>query len=427
MSFIGVVSLFFVIVAICNFQKNPYLKFFFIAVLISLIFALPTPLAKLPFLLKIPFISFAQPSRLVSLIDFCLAILAGFGLDKFLRDKQNLKKEQIISLIFLFLIIFILWGFIFLAPRFLTEFDWLSKLRIAQRNLILPSFILGNLFLLLMIKRFSSKLLNISSRGVIFNWLFVFLALSELFRFSWKFNSFSPSEWLFPSTKVIEFLKEDNSLYRFMSIDRRLFPSNFSIVYFLSTISGYDPLYLKDYALLITKMESGQEEIASFNRIIEPANYESPIVDELNVKYILSLQDLPTNKLSKVFQQGETRIYKNLNFEPRIKLLPFDEKDSLEVLEYQPNLIKLKVNSIDDKELIVADNYYPGWEATINGQKIIIEKTANNFRKIKIKKGNNFVEFIYRPKKFQYGMIVSLLGVIFLAIFLKQDKFAFKK
>ncbi|MBI3366770.1 hypothetical protein HY041_04050, partial [Candidatus Roizmanbacteria bacterium] len=53
-----------------------YGSFFFI----SIIFSLPTIFAKLPYILDIPFLSSTQPTRLLFITDFSLAILSAFGL-----------------------------------------------------------------------------------------------------------------------------------------------------------------------------------------------------------------------------------------------------------------------------------------------------------------------------------------------------------
>lgn len=415
-SFIGVIPLFLVFLAVFNFKKNNHIKFFLIFLLINLSFALPTPWAKIPYLLKIPFFDSAQPSRLIGLIDFFLAILAAFGFDRFFQKKQSIKKEEITGFTFLFLLITSLWFFIFQAANFFPEAGWLTNLKITQRNLILPTFVLGVLFLLLIIKKlFHSGTTTL--QYVVVTWLFVFLAIGELFRFGWKFNPFSSQRWIFPSTKIIEFLKQDNSLYRIMSVDRRLFPANFAIAYYLQTVSGYDPLYLKDYGFLITKLESGKEGLASFNRIIEPANYQSSLVDQLNVKYILSLQELETGKLKKVCQEGETRLYENLKVLPRVKLYPEGEEE-IKILTYKPAKIKMQVRPSIEKNLILADMFYPGWSAKINNLPVQVLKTNENFRQIKLITGNNLIEFFYQPKSFYYGLLCSFFGIITLILLL---------
>ena len=418
-SFIGVIPLFFVIYSLWNLKKNKFVCFFSLTCLFFLLLALPTPLAKLPYFLKLSFISSAQPSRILCLVDFCLAVLAAIGLNYFIILKNQTKK-LIITAVFLSAVIILLWLFCFNASLLFPEAPWLGNLEISQRNLILPTVIFGGLLALLVVKiiRLNTTLQYVIVAGGIF-----LLTIFDLFRFGWKFTPFSPPQWIFPETKTTEFLQKDNSIFRIMSTDRRLMPANFSPAYRLQTIAGYDPLYLKDYAKIITELESGEKNsIASFNRIIEPANYKSELVDKLNVKYVLALQELDSDKLEKVFQEGETRVYYNENYLPRAVLLPFFIKDEVDIVSYLPGKIVLKTRSQNPKKLTLADMNYPGWQVKINNQNSAIEKTSQNFRKIKLNEKENTIEFYYWPKIFMIGMGFSLLGFICLALFLLKKK-----
>ena len=122
----------------------------------------------------------------------------------------------------------------------------------------------------------------------------------------------SPKEYLYPITPAIKFLQDNmRENDRYMTLDRRILPPNANIVYKLKSIEGYDPIYSKNYARLITEMETGRNEVepASFGRIIRPTNYKSPVTALLGVRYMLSLSDLEEKGWAKVFQEGETKIY----------------------------------------------------------------------------------------------------------------------
>jgi uncharacterized membrane protein YfhO len=232
-------------------------------------------------------------------------------------------------------------------------------------------------------------------------------------------------EWIFPKTKTIEFLQKDKSLWRFMTVDRRVFPPNFSIVYHFPTIEGYDPLYLKKYAELITEIETGQaKDIMVFNRIIRPGNFSSELIDKLNVKYILSLSELNSPKLKKVFQEGETRVYENLKVRPRVVL----SQGMLKVSSYQPGYIVLKVKTASLAELIISEMYYPGWQAKIDNQVIKITPTPENFLSLKIPPGEHKVTCWFSPREFKLGLLLTTIGIMItvggwvLILFLKQEK-----
>jgi len=278
--YIGIVPLILAVLAILS-KAGRQLG---LAILVGLLLVLPTPLAKLPFILKLPLIAAAQPSRLIALVSFGLAILAGIGLDQYLKRKIGLKFPIVII------------GSSLLA-LWLMAFD--SGSVISQRNLILPSIIFI-IFITIILLPFRAKA-----------YLLLLVAAADLLRFAQKFTPFSPKEYFYPQTQTIQFLQENLGDWRYMTTDRRLFPPNVGIIYGLKTIEGYDPLYLLSYARLITQMEGGTG-IASFNRIIRPTNLNSPILNQLAVKYILSLSDIDKLQFKLVFQEGQTRVYENL-------------------------------------------------------------------------------------------------------------------
>jgi len=48
-----------------------------------------------------------------------------------------------------------------------------------------------------------------------------------------------------------------------------------------------------------------------FNRIITPQIYHDPTINSLSVKYVLSLTQIEDEGYEKVFEENETKIYRN--------------------------------------------------------------------------------------------------------------------
>lgn len=400
--FIGFIPFLMVILSLFNFKKNKQIKFFAISALIILSFALPTPWAKLPYGLKIPFWDTTQPSRLLSLFIFCLSVLAGFGWQK-LEQGKKIKKELIISLLFSLVIFSGLWFLVLMAK----SGDFLINLAVIKRNLILPTVIfLSASFLMILLLIIKSKIINQIILGLLF-----LLLVFDFYRFFSKFNSFSPIKWIFPYTETLNFLKKDRTDFRYMTTDRRIMPPNFSIAYHLSTIDGYDPLYSQNYGKLISKIETNSGEMISFNRIIQPGNFNSGLVDKLNVKYVISLNDLESEKLEEVFREGQTIIYQNKNFQQRYQLTD-NETSNILLLPSKPNSQKLIITNSNNSRLLISQMYFPGWKAKVNGEKAEVEIDENNFPKINLKPGENLVEFYYEPKSFKIGLILLSTGLI---------------
>jgi hypothetical protein len=62
--------------------------------------------------------------------------------------------------------------------------------------------------------------------------------------------------------------------------------------------------------------------------------------------------------------------------------------------------------------IFLADTWYPGWEARVNGEKVEILRANYLFRAVEVPAGNHEIEFRYRPISFIVGATVSLGGWI---------------
>jgi hypothetical protein len=423
--YIGIVPLTLALFALF-FRKDKKTFFFGTVFFLSLIFALPTIFAKLPYKLEIPFISTSQPTRLLFITDFSLSILAALGLDYFIKGKN---KKQILYILGVISIFFVaLWSFVLFFHGTIMSTENLS---VARHNLILPSALFATSLVLFLIVLFHKKE---RIRKLSFALLIV-VTVFDLFRFGQKFETFARKEYLYPKTPVISFLQKQEGQYRVMSADSTIFPPNFSIIYKIQTLDGYDPLYIQRYGELMAALGRGKPDISppfGFNRIITPQNPSSGIVDLLGVKYVLSLKKLDDTKLKEVFKDGKTIVYENTMVFPRAffvtnTLLVNSKQEAIselfninnplkrvavveniknknifksnwdlgrvEFTTYQANKVFLETNSPGQGFLVLTDTYYPSWHAKIDGKDIEIFLTDYNFRGIIVPSGKHKVEF----------------------------------
>ena len=81
----------------------------------------------------------------------------------------------------------------------------------------------------------------------------------------------------------------------------------------------------------------------------------------------------------------------------------------------------------EDGILVLADSFYPGWDAYVDGKKAKIFKANHFFRAVPIPKGEHRIEFRYQPQSFKLGLIISLISLtclvlVSLFLFLRQRK-----
>lgn len=103
-------------------------------------------------------------------------------------------------------------------------------------------------------------------------------------------------------------------------------------------------------------------------------------------------------------------VNKNIKFINKIKII---DKNS--------NYIKMYTLNNMDSFLVSTNAYYPGWIAKIDGKESKIIKSNYAFYSIFVPKGNHKIEFVYMPKSFIFGLIVSFIAVI-LIILIKFTK-----
>ncbi len=425
--FIGYVGIAPLILALYSlFSRRDKKTFFFGGfIILSLLFALPTPLAKIPYQLQIPLISTSQPTRLIFIIDFSLAILAALGLDQLMKDE---KIKKFILLLTTFITILVgLWLIFSIFGLFIIDNN--QHVDIIKRNLILPTILIIFNFLIFI---FFAK--NRRNVRYIVSIVLLVLLIFDLFRFGWKFTPFSKAEWIFPRTEILDTLTHDKSYYRVMVLDRRILPPNFAAAYGIYDVAGYDPLYLKEYGQLVASWERDKPDItpASFNRILTPSNYENFISDLLGVRFILSFGPLKSDKfLLESIHEGETYLYLNTNIIPRAFLVEevvkagnqkeslekmynlkaslrntavvtdniiLDKKslgsyESVEITSYSANKIELRSYTSVPRLLVLTDMYYPSWKAYIGGKETKIYRVDFALRGIVIPAGTHKIEF----------------------------------
>jgi hypothetical protein len=66
--------------------------------------------------------------------------------------------------------------------------------------------------------------------------------------------------------------------------------------------------------------------------------------------------------------------------------------------------------------VVLADTYYPGWTATVDGAPAPILPTNHLFRGVPAPAGTHRIRFAYRPRSLVLGGALSLLGAIALAV-----------
>lgn len=72
--------------------------------------------------------------------------------------------------------------------------------------------------------------------------------------------------------------------------------------------------------------------------------------------------------------------------------------------------------------LVLADTYFPGWEATVDGRSSMIVRTDQLFRGVPLRAGRHVITFDYRPASVRQGAAISGIAAALLALLLAVSR-----
>ncbi len=464
--FMGIVAITLASLALINF-KNGLVKLLFLIYIGSLILVVNNPIADFFHSHLLPGVSAAKATRMLIVANFALSFLAAVGIDT-LRQEYNFKKIVRSLYLPLILISGTVLGTV-VAKEFVSAYqdqlilkevdasflsETVNNLNISFRNLILPSVLLIFSFIAI----FLYRKIKLVSLGLLY-----LLIVFELFRFGWKYNPFTPREFNFPTTPVLEYLQNQKPPFRMNGGD--VLPIAMWIPYNLESMAGYDAVYPERVARLISVLNTNDPKAGPAGRYGNIQEYHTRLFDLTNTEFILAMklsaigrpdyQGKPAGKLSSgkfetVFEDRSVTVLRNRDNLPRAFFItdwdietdedkiisslftedyPVDkkiiiEKDftqfsqaadnkaSVEYLSYLPKSSLIKVESERNGFLFISDTFFLCWKAKVDGIEMEILRANFTFRAIPIQAGTHQVEMFYDPSSFKYGIFISLLSLI---------------
>ena len=84
----------------------------------------------------------------------------------------------------------------------------------------------------------------------------------------------------------------------------------------------------------------------------------------------------------------------------------------VQIIRYEDQVVEIATMSDTPALLVLTDSYYPGWRATINGQRTPIYRTNYWFRGVFVPAGQHQVQFEYAPLAFQIGLAITLISLL---------------
>jgi hypothetical protein len=468
-AYVGLISLVLVTVAIMLGNRRGFDLFFLLlgGTAFCVTFAIPPVFNVIN---ALPLFRASINVRMLLILAFALSVLAGRGADLLMLAPEA-KARQVVKRVRLILILGIVVVALVAASLLLVATTFREKILDEARNRIVSKVQQGETFqqsperYLALLPGYYDRLIRLLVRegtGLIVLLVLTSLAISlvvtqgkrrrslawtlpavltlDLFSFGRNYNPSINLEKEFPSHAALEFLQRQPGLFRILWLDGGL-PPNTNLIYGLQEVRGYNALETEAYQRFL-------RATGPYTRTLYFSNFESRLVDLLNVKFVISDRQLQDAKLTPVLE-GPVRVYENREVLPRAFLVyrtlnftneheldralrdpgfdpatvvllqdnrltlsgPVDPVPEVRITSYQAEHIVIEVSSRYEGILLLTDAWFPGWVATIDEIPAQVLRGNLLFRAVSVPSGKHQVIFRYRPDSFRHGVIIS--GVAF--------------
>lgn len=88
------------------------------------------------------------------------------------------------------------------------------------------------------------------------------------------------------------------------------------------------------------------------------------------------------------------------------------QTSNVEILDYQREQITIRAAAARDSFLVLADSYYPGWRAYVDGAETRIYRADYLFRAVHVPAGSHTVKFVFEPNSFEIGRDISIATLL---------------
>lgn len=304
---------------------------------------------------------------------------------------------------------------------------------------------------------------NIMSRRLFFASLVALLIL-DLFSNSAQFNRSFERSRVYPPTEITDTLRSlppgrvlvvpselETNRRASAETDKIIAPPNTLLPYQISIVSGKNqqfPKWYREYASLIEPQPNLSHVVFDVPR--------SPFFDLLNVRYVMTRagnDPLPyydllmtaegvslyenKNALPRAFfansvveasshasaldllrdpafdarstviveaEAGDSASFDSSSLEPRADTTPGEAT----IVKDERNRVVIEADNPYDGMLVLSDNYYPGWRASVDGSAAEIFRANCAMRAVQVPAGRHVVSFVFMPLTFWGSVYASL-------------------
>jgi hypothetical protein len=82
------------------------------------------------------------------------------------------------------------------------------------------------------------------------------------------------------------------------------------------------------------------------------------------------------------------------------------------IVAYEPERLEIDVSAVRDCYLLVADAWYPGWRALVDGKPVDLAMTDVGTRAVALPEGRHSVVMEFKPGSLRLGLVLSCVGLL---------------
>jgi len=403
-------------------------------------------------LAHIPIIKGLKNDRLILLADFGLAALAGLGISA-LQERRATGSTVRRALPW------VLTGVAFTTVMFFVHQLQLAttfKVEFVRR----PSFSRSLLICALIVIVW--KLIRME-RARLFPIVACALVIFDLGTFAYGYSGFTWRDEMYPPAPVFDFLKRqaESDIFRIAPVGST-FPLNAPVAYRVQAVTGFEaglPAAFQRFIIDFTEPYPDRVHLLAEKIVSIPDRR----FDMLNLKYVVvtipqrehEIFSQHPDRFLPVFKKDKTVVFENKTVLPRaflvgaggvqivrgeaeqmdaVKAGTFDPLKSVvvdsippqlagasseadfagnvEIVDSNINGYRFRIHASTPAVLVVSQNFYRGWTATVNGTVAPVFPADHALTGIAVPAGASEVSFEFQPASFKLGALLSGISVL---------------
>lgn len=246
----------------------------------------------------------------------------------------------------------------------------------------------------------------------------VALVAVDLFATNLNYNPTAAPEEVYPLTPSLTRLREKVGHDRIMPINanwsfsgprKAALPPNGAMVFGLRDVQGYDSLFPGQYKHYMNRLAGQDASPPEVGNMVFARDPQSPLAAQAGVRFLISPEPIALPGARETFLD-QLYLYELTDAPGRASARTEDGRTvPLTWQEDGPTRVALALETPAPAILTLADQFYPGWHAAVDGAPAPLERAGDIFRAVRVPTGRHVVSFEYRPVGFRVGLYLLLL------------------